>query len=87
MQTWEYCHIDTFRSPKVARFWSETGLREETFGAGIEGTLEYIAGLGRQGWEMIGIEVRVESRPAEIGSPESASVRSQPVYWFKRPVS
>jgi hypothetical protein len=86
MQKWEYCHIDTFRIPKVARFMSEGGLREEVFGAGIEGTLEYISSLGQQGWEMTGIEVRVESRSEDSGSVESGSVRSQPVYWFKRPV-
>ena len=34
MQKWEYCHIDTFRSPKMARFTGETGVREETFGIG-----------------------------------------------------
>jgi hypothetical protein len=85
MQKWEYCHIDTFRSPKVARFVDGTSVREETFGAGIEGTMEYIAGLGQQGWEMVGIEVRVESRLAEPGELDPTPVRSQPVYWFKRP--
>ena len=84
MQKWEYCHIDTFRSPKVARFMDGTGVREETFGAGIDGTLEYMTNLGLQGWEMAGIEVRVESRPSELGSPDPTAVLSQPVYWFKR---
>jgi len=87
MQKWEYCHIDTFRSPKMARFTGETGVREETFGAGIDGTLEYIASLGIQGWEMVGVEVRVETQPAEAGSLDPYPVRSQPVYWFKRPLA
>ncbi len=86
MQKWEYCHIDTFRSPKVARFADATGVREETFAPGIEGTLAYFANLGLQGWELVGVEVRVESRQAEAGSLDPNNVRSQPVYWFKRPL-
>jgi hypothetical protein len=86
MQKWEYCHIDTFRSPKVARFAEAAGVREETFSAGIEGTLQYMAALGAEGWEMIGVEVRVEMQGARTGTPDGSSVRSQPVYWFKRPL-
>ena len=85
MQKWEYCHIDTFRSPKVARFIDGTGVREETFSAGIEGTLTYMAGLGADGWELTGIEVRVETRDADPQAPAGPQVCSQPVYWFKRP--
>jgi hypothetical protein len=85
MPKWEYCHIDTFRTPKVARFANAMGVREEPFGAGIEGTLSYMADLGADGWEMVGIEVRVESPTAGQEGAGALPVRSQPVYWFKRP--
>jgi hypothetical protein len=80
MQRWEYCHIDTFRTPKVARFIDATGVREETFAAGIEGTLAYMAALGADGWELTGIEVRVETRETDSQVPADPPVRSQPVY-------
>ena len=86
MQKWEYCQIDTFRSPKVARFVGNGAVREEVFASGIEGTLSYLASLGELGWEMTGVEVRVESGVAQ-DAMQPAPVRSQPVYWFKRPVA
>ena len=82
---WEYCLID-HSVPDV----SPTAVFIEGGSRRIEqvaGTLEHMAVLGAEGWELVGIEVVVTTPPdpdRRIAAPGPGVSGSY--YWFKRPL-
>ena len=84
-QKWEYCLIDRSIpgiSPTVV--FLEAGNRRTEQ---ITHAWEYMAVLGADGWELVGIEVAVTTQPEPDGRVTASSpVVSGTYYWFKRPL-
>ncbi len=82
---WEYCLIDHGMpgvSPTVV--FIEAGSRRVEQ---ISNPLEHMAVLGADGWELVGIEVVVNTSPDPDGRMTTAGpVGSGAYYWFKRPL-
>ena len=85
MRKWEYCLIDRSIpgvSPTVV--FIESGSRRVEQ---IANALEHMAVLGADGWEMVGIEVVVNTPPDPDGRMTTPGpVVSGTYYWFKRPI-